>query len=97
MVFSKTADANGFAEVDVTSNRSGAGVEPMIESVFEVWIKGWSNGNGSVLGPESETYQSMDWGGSSFEGEVLTVSTQPRSVQKDFSTSSVSHGRSMFM
>ena len=23
-------------------------------------------------------YQSIDWGGSSFEGEVLTVSTQPR-------------------
>ncbi len=25
-------------------------------------------------------YQSIDWGGSSFEGEVLTVSTQPVTI-----------------
>lgn len=34
-------------------------------------------GKGDERGWEGGTYQSIDWGGSSFEGDVLTVSTQP--------------------
>ena len=33
---------------------------------------------GGIAIDEERAYQSIDWGGSSFEGEVLTVSTQPR-------------------
>ncbi len=44
----------------------GAGVEPG----FVSWRRE-VEGDGIIL------YQSMDWGGSSLEGEVLTVSTQP--------------------
>ena len=36
------------------------------------------DGVGEVAVCKEKAYQSMDWGGSSFEGEVLTVSTQPR-------------------
>lgn len=35
-------------------------------------------GEGGIAIGKQSTYQSIDWGGSSFEGEVLTVSTQPR-------------------
>lgn len=35
-------------------------------------------GVGEIAVDTEWAYQSIDWGGSSFEGEVLTVSTQPR-------------------
>jgi len=63
--FAQTADADGFAEVDVAGYGGGARVEPGGEGLV-----GWKGGGGG-------RYQSIDWGGSSFEGEVLTVSTQP--------------------
>lgn len=68
MHFAQTAYAHRFAQVDVARHRGGAGVEPVEEGV--------SAGGGEGGGRE-DGYQSIDWGGSSLEGEVLTVSTQP--------------------
>jgi len=74
--FAQAADADGFAEVDVAGYGGGAGVEPMMcqrGGFGRVrWLRGgWRSERGRGR------YQSIDCGGSSFEGEVLTVSTQP--------------------
>lgn len=44
-----------------------------------------------VLGVNRIGYQSIDWGGNSFAGEVLTVSTQPEG--EPFCQSSLFSGR----
>lgn len=76
MDFSHTADTDGFAEIDMTGNGGSAGVEP---STYEL-NKGQKDHGAEGVGcgaRKRSMYQSIDWGGSSLEGEVLTVSTQP--------------------
>ena len=70
----ETVDTESLAEVDVTGDASGADVVPieihcvrpffLPASTMCICMYGWS-------------YQSASWGGSSFELEVLTVSTHP--------------------
>lgn len=65
----ETTDTDSLAEVDVTSDSSGANVEPITIRNYTRSVRGiW-------------TYQSASWGGSSLEAEVLTVSTQPAQVR----------------
>ena len=76
MDFTQAADADGFAEVDVAGYGGGAGVEPMMCQRCRFGRVRWLRGG--LRGERGRgMYQSIDCGGSSFEGDVLTVSTQP--------------------
>ena len=79
MNFSHAANTDGLAEVDVASDGCSSGVEPskyvsrngqrIVERIIGRRMQGTEDGG---------MYQSIDCGGSSLEGEVLTVSTQPK-------------------
>ena len=74
--FSHPAHTDGFSQVNVTGHGCGASVEPIRQVSGEVERILWEE-SGEQGAEERGNYQSMDCGGSSFEGEVLTVSTQP--------------------
>lgn len=91
MSFAHATDADRFAQVDVPGDGGGAGVKPAVDSQLvsedmrhqslNCVIRDDDNNNiGRTPGGAEMrrcSYQSIDCGGSSFECEVLTVSTQP--------------------
>ena len=59
----------------MTGNGGGAGIEPIVYVLEKCGNDCWER---PLNAEEGEDYQSIDCGGSSLEGEVLTVSTQPK-------------------